>query len=249
MKGDVLSQRRNPIEIIRFEQVSLLYPSRTPVFFNLHYSFYSSEFYFLTGVSGAGKTSLMKLIYRALKPTDGHVMVFGRDISTLSGNDLALFRQKMGLVFQDCRLLPHLTALDNVALSLRISGSEKRRARSYAKELLNWVGLSEYENHYPDTLSDGQKQRVAIARAVITRPILLIADEPTGNLDDRTAYKLMLLLEELNKIGTTIIVATHNRRLVESFPHPELHLQQGQLTTHHHQQENQQSQQQARYGS
>jgi cell division transport system ATP-binding protein len=218
------------VEIIRFDQVSLYYPTGTPVFYNLNYSFYSGGFYFLTGASGAGKTSLMKLIYRGIKPSEGKVSVFGRDVVSLAAHELPLFRQKMGLVFQDCRLLPHLNALDNVALSMRISGVETQKARSYAKELLHWVGLGDHAEHFPETLSDGQKQRVGIARAVITRPLALLADEPTGNVDDRAAYKLMLLLEELNKIGTTIIVATHNRYLVESFAHPELHLHQGQLT-------------------
>ena len=224
-----MSQRRPPVEIIRFDQVSLYYPSGIPVFYNLSYSFYSSGFYFLTGASGAGKTSMMKLIYRDIKPTEGSVTVFGRDVASVNNSELPIFRQKMGLVFQDCRLLSHLTALDNVALALRVAGMDLKRARTYGKELLHWVGLGEHFNFLPESLSDGQKQRVGIARAVITRPLLLLADEPTGNVEDRAAYKLMLLLEELNKIGTTVIVATHNRTLVESFLHPEIHLAQGQL--------------------
>jgi cell division transport system ATP-binding protein len=226
-----LTQRRPPVEIIRFDRVSLYYPSGIPVFHNMSYSFNSGEFYFLTGVSGAGKTSLMKLIYKDLKPSQGTVTVFGRDITRISRSELPLFRQKIGLVFQDCRLMPHLNALDNVALALRITGMDLKRARTYAKELLDWVGLAEHCDFLPETLSDGQKQRVAIARAVITRPLILLADEPTGNVDDRAAYKLILLLEELNKIGTTIIVATHNKNLLEAFSHPELHLTQGQLSS------------------
>ncbi len=225
-----MSQRRSQVEIIRFDHVSLYYPSGAPVFYNLNFSFYSSGFYFLTGASGAGKTSMMKLIYRDLKPSEGLVTVFGRDVTSLSNAELPLFRQKMGLVFQDCRLLPHLSVLDNVALALRITGMDLKRARNYGKELLYWVGLGDHLNYLPNSLSDGQKQRVGIARAVITRPLLLLADEPTGNVDDKAAFKLMQLFEELNKIGTTILVATHNRSLVDSFSHPELHLSQGQLS-------------------
>ena len=225
-----MSQRRAPVEIIRFDQVSLGYPSGIPVLCNINCSLYTAGFYFLTGVSGAGKTSLMKLIYRDVKPSNGVLTVFGRDVAEISNCELPQFRQRMGLVFQDCRLLPHLNALDNVALALRVAGMDLKRARVYGKELLHWVGLGEHFDFLPASLSDGQKQRVGIARAVITRPLLLLADEPTGNVDDRAAYKLMLLLEELNKIGTTVVVATHNRALVESFSHPELHLARGELT-------------------
>lgn len=223
-------QRRSSVEIVKFEQVGLYYPEGKPVFYNLSYSFFAGSFYFLTGPSGVGKSSLLKLIYRGLRPSEGVISVFGRDVGTLSPAELPAFRQRMGLVFQDCRLLKHLTALDNVALALKVTGVDSRKSRSYAKELLHWVGLGDYLNHVPDALSDGQKQRVGIARAVITRPLLLLADEPTGNVDDTAAYKLMLLFEELNKIGTTVILATHDREIVSHFPYPELQLYQGQVT-------------------
>jgi cell division transport system ATP-binding protein len=229
----VAFQRRAHVEIIRFDQVSLYYPEGSPVFYNLNYSFFAGGFYFLTGPSGAGKSSLLKLVYRGIRPTEGAVRVFGRDVNTISGRELPLFRQRMGLVFQDCRLLNHLSALDNVALPMKITGVDVRRCRSYAKELLHWVGLSNQMGHLPDMLSDGQKQRVAIARAVITRPLLLLADEPTGNVDDAAAYKLMMLFEELNKIGTTIVMVTHNQGIVKAFPYPELQLNQGQIITQH----------------
>ncbi len=226
----MVSQRRNSVEIVRFDQVGLYYPTGHPVFYNLSYSLFSGAFYFLTGPSGVGKTSLLKLIYRGVKATEGMVRVFGRDVAKLNSVDLPLFRQRMGLVFQDCRLIDHLTALDNVALTMKVAGTDAKRARGYAKELLHWVGLGDHLHSYPPILSDGQKQRVAIARAVITRPLLLLADEPTGNIDEPAAYKLMLLFEELNKIGTTIVLATHNRGLVSTFSYPELQLYQGQLT-------------------
>lgn len=209
--------------------MGLYYPTGHAVFYDLNYSFFAGAFYFLTGPSGVGKTSLLKLIYRGLKASEGKVSVFGRDVNSLSGSELPNFRQRMGLVFQDCRLLDHLSTLDNVALALKITGTDTRRSRNYAKELLHWVGLGEHLNHLPAQLSDGQKQRAAIARAVITRPLLLLADEPTGNLDAHSAYRLMSLFEELNKMGTSIILATHNQALVSAFPYIELQLYQGQI--------------------
>lgn len=222
-------QRRHNVEIIKLENVALYYNTGTPVFYHLDFSFFKGGFYFLTGPSGAGKTSLLKLIYRDIRPSEGSIRVFGRDIGTLKPSELPAFRQRMGLVFQDCRLINHLSALDNVALALKISGADAKRSYNYAKELLHWVGLGDHLHYKPETLSDGQKQRVSIARAVITRPLLLLADEPTGNVDESSAYKLMLLFEELNKIGTTVIMATHNRGLTSSFKYPELQIYQGQL--------------------
>ncbi len=222
-------QRRQSVEIIKFDHVGLHYAPGHAIFYDLNYSFFAGTFYFLTGPSGAGKTSLLKLIYRAFKPSEGKVSVFGRDVTTLSTSELPNFRQRMGLVFQDCRLIDHLSVLDNVALALRISGTDTRRARDYAKELLHWVGLGDHLNHIPLQLSDGQKQRAAIARAVITRPLLLLADEPTGNLDVHSAHRLMSLFEELNKMGTSIVLATHNQALVSAFPYIELKLYQGQI--------------------
>ncbi|MCX7338550.1 MAG: ATP-binding cassette domain-containing protein [Alphaproteobacteria bacterium] len=222
------SARKN-VEVVKLDRVSLYYPQGTPIFYDLSYSFFAGGFYFLTGASGAGKTSLLRLIYRGVKATEGIVRVFGRDVSRLSSEELPLFRQKMGLVFQDCRLINHLTAVENVALAMRIVGNPPQRCFSYAKELLHWVGLGDHLNHLPSMLSDGQKQRIGIARAVITRPLLLIADEPTGNVDEAVAYKLMILFEEMNKVGTTVILATHNTGLVKSFSYPVLHLNQGQL--------------------
>ncbi len=229
--GDtVSSQKRNNVEVVKFERVGLYYETGRPVCFDLSFSFFTGGFYFLTGPSGAGKTSLLKLIYRDLRASEGMVKVFGKDVSKVSSSELPSFRQKMGLVFQDCRLINHLSAQDNVALAMKVAGTDLKKARVFAQELLHWVGLGDHLNHLPETLSDGQKQRVAIARAVITRPLLLLADEPTGNVDEAAAFKIMGLFEELNKIGTSIVMATHNRHLVSSFSYPELHLYQGQIT-------------------
>lgn len=217
-------------EVIRFDHVGVSYPTGHHVFFDLNFSFFANGFYFLTGASGAGKTTLLRLIYRALMPNDGVVTVFGKDLSKLSAKEEAIFRQKVGLVFQDCRLIPHLSSLDNVALPMKIAGNDLKKCRSYAKELLHWVGLGDHMHSNPNMLSDGQRQRVAIARSVITKPTLLLADEPTGNVDDETAFRIMTLFEELNKIGTTLIVATHNRQIVSQFAYPEIQLFQGQLS-------------------
>ena len=221
--------RRQSVELVRFDQVGLAYEGSNPVLNNLSHSFYIGSFTFLTGVSGAGKTSLLKLIYRGEKSTAGTVRVFGKDVAKLSSAELPQFRQRIGIVFQDCRLFEHLTVLDNVALVLKITGSEVRSARVYAKELLEWVGLGQHLTDYPTILSDGQKQRVAVARAVIGRPLMLLADEPTGNLDYESGYRLLRLFEELNKIGTTVVVATHNKNLIAEFSYPGLELYQGRL--------------------
>lgn len=221
--------RRQSVELVRFDQVGLVYSGGTPVLHGLSHSFHIGSFTFLTGVSGAGKTSLLKLIYRGEKSTEGTVRVFGKDVGKLSRAELPQFRQRIGIVFQDCRLFPHLTVLDNVALALKITGSDVKSARIYAKELLEWVGLGQHLMDCPAILSDGQKQRVAVARAVIGRPLMLLADEPTGNLDYESGYRLIRLFEELNKIGTTVVVATHNKNLIAEFSYPELELYQGRL--------------------
>lgn len=222
-------QNQRPVEVVRFEHTTLHYPGGHRIFRDLSKSFYAGSFYFLTGASGAGKTSLLKLIYRGIHPSDGAVRVFGRDIARLSPAEVPLLRQRIGLVFQDCRLIPHLTVMDNTALALRITGVDLRRARQHAIELLQWVGLEAHLRDYPATLSDGEKQRVAIARAIISRPLLLLADEPTGNVDETNAVKLMHLFEELNRMGTTVILATHNRALLTMRQYPEVHLYQGRL--------------------
>lgn len=224
-----MSQRWQSVEIVRLDNVSLRYGDGYPVLRNIHFSFQAGSFYFLTGPSGVGKTSLLKLVYGDLDPSEGRVFAFGRDLRGLSMSEMPLFRQRMGLVFQNCRLLSHLTVMDNVCLGLRILGTSLKRARTYAQELLDWVGLSTHMHEYPNALSDGQKQRVAIARAVITRPLLLLADEPTGNVDEEAAFKLMYLFEELNKMGTTVILATHNRAIINEFAYPELTLSRGAL--------------------
>lgn len=231
-KAILANPRPEMIEIVRFDQVGLRYPG-SQVLQNLSFSLRIGSFHFLTGVSGAGKTSLLKLIYRGIVPTHGTVKVFGKDVSRISATALPVFRQRIGLVLQDCRLLPHLSIVDNVALALTITGIKIGLARGRAVELLQWAGLGSHLRSNPTNLSDGQKQRVAIARAVITRPLILLADEPTGHLDHEAAMRLVHLFQELNRIGTTILLATHSRSLITEFPYAELHLYQGQLVVNH----------------
>jgi cell division transport system ATP-binding protein len=188
------------------------------------------SFHFLSGASGAGKSSLLKLIYLAHCPSHGLVTLFGHDTASASRRELALLRRRVGVVFQDFRLLEHLSVLDNVALPLKVSGEKPSRIKEHATELLSWVGLDDCIDALPRTLSGGQKQRVAIARAVISRPDLLLADEPTGNVDNAIAVRLLHLFEELNRLGTTVLIATHNESLMGQFDHKRYHLEGGELT-------------------
>jgi cell division transport system ATP-binding protein len=216
-------------EVVRFENVGLRYGLGPEVLQDLSFVLPAGSFHFLTGPSGAGKSTLLRLLYLSLKPTRGLISLFGRDIATTPRRHMPPLRRRIGVVFQDFRLLDHMTAFDNVALPLRVAGVREGEIQKHVAELLNWVGLKEHMNARPPTLSGGQQQRVAIARAVIGRPQLLLADEPTGNVDDRIAMRLMHLFDELNKLGTTVIVATHNEGLVRRFNHPCLHLENGRL--------------------
>ncbi len=169
------------------------------------------------------------MLYLALKPASGRASLFGRDVAGLTRAETATMRRRIGVVFQDFRLLGHLSAVDNVALPLRIAGTPEAELRKNTRELLSWVGLGQHLDALPATLSGGQQQRVAIARAVIGRPNLLLADEPTGNVDDSGAVRLMHLFEELNRLGTTVVIATHNEALVARFPHRQLRIEDGHL--------------------
>ena len=205
--------------MIKFEHVGLRYGVGPEVLSDVNFSLAPGSFHFLSGPSGAGKTSLMSLLYLGRYPTRGLMSMFGHNIGQLSRQDIKQIRQQIGIVFQDFRLLNHMSAFDNIALPLRISGQSEKEIKSNVEELMEWVGLAEQRHMLPNTLSGGQQQRVAIARAVITRPRLLLADEPTGNLDDEIGYRLMNLFDQLNRMGTTIIIASHNTALMEKFSH------------------------------
>lgn len=207
------------------------YDEGPEIFKGVTFNIEKSSFHFLTGPSGSGKSSLLRILYLGLKPTWGNLKLFGEDPLKMNTLTLPLLRQKLGVVFQEFKLLDHLNVVDNVSLPLRVRGIDAKRGHKQAQELLDWVGLGDCLRSYPSALSGGQKQRVAIARAVITRPQLLLADEPTGNVDDEMAMKLLYLFEELNKMGTAIIIATHNPRLLEKSSYPQLVIQEGTIMT------------------
>ena len=216
--------------VVRFENVGLRYGIGAEVLRDVSFELRPGSFHFLTGPSGAGKSSLLKLLYLAQRPTRGLISLFGEDVVTLRRSALPALRRRIGVVFQEFRLLNHLTAYENVALPLRIAGASDADVRSHVEELLSWVGLADRLHATPTTLSGGEQQRLAIARAVIGRPDVLVADEPTGNVDPDMAYRLMHLFYELNRLGTTTIVATHDAALIERVTHAQvLRLEKGEL--------------------
>ena len=205
-------------EIVHFDNVGLRYGTGKEVLTDVSFTLFSGRFYFLTGASGAGKTSLLKLLYLSQRPSRGLIRMFGTDAITLPREQLPTFRRRLGVVFQDFRLVQHLSAFDNVALPLRVAGVPEKDIVRPVNDMLEWVGLGDRSHARPATLSGGEQQRVAIARAVIGRPDMLIADEPTGNVDPDMAEKLLRLFEALNRLGTTVVVATHDIHLIQKMP-------------------------------
>jgi cell division transport system ATP-binding protein len=216
--------------MIRFEHVGLRYGVGPEILSDINFTLSPGSFHFLTGSSGAGKTSLLRLLYLGKGPSRGLQTMFGETVNGLNRHELSRFRQKIGVVFQDFRLLEHLSVFDNVALPLRIQKTSESETQQNVATLLEWVGLGDYMHALPYTLSGGQQQRVAVARAVVGKPRLLLADEPTGNLDDEIGMRLLNLFEQLNKQGTTIVIATHDHHLIERFKHPSLVLKEGRLS-------------------
>ena len=215
--------------MIRFENVGLRYGMGPEVLRDLSFHIPARSFQFLTGPSGAGKTSLIRLLFLSLRPTRGLIRVFGRDTATVSKTELPTLRRRIGVVFQDFRLLDHLTTYENVALPLRVLGRDESDYRHDVKELLRWVGLGERLDAFPPVLSGGEKQRVAIARALITQPEMLLADEPTGNVDPPLARRLLRLFIELNRLGTAVVIATHDIALMDQVDARRLVITDGRL--------------------
>lgn len=215
---------------VRFENVSFSYGDGPLVLRDVSFDLEPGTFHFLTGPSGAGKTSLLRLMYLAERPSGGAIRLFGRDTVSLSRLEAPVVRRRIGVVFQDFRLLPHLSAFDNVALPLRVASVGEAEIRQHVGELLAWVGLADAMDARPRTLSGGEQQRLAIARAVVARPDLLVADEPTGNVDDHNAARMMRLFQNAHHYGATVVVATHNAGLVARHGYPQLHLEAGRFS-------------------
>ncbi|MEQ8178449.1 MAG: cell division ATP-binding protein FtsE [Amphiplicatus sp.] len=216
--------------IVGFENVGLAYEGQPEILADLEFTLGEGEFRFLTGPSGAGKTSLLKLIYLAHRPTRGRLTLFGEDVTSAPREALPALRRRIGVVFQEFRLLDHLTAFENVALPMKVAGVNQNQYREDVRELLNWVGLGDRINARPPTLSGGEKQRVALARALVTKPDLILADEPTGNVDPVMGEKIMKLFVELNKLGAAVIVATHDLSLISALDKPTVVLREGRLS-------------------
>jgi len=216
--------------IVRFSGVGLRYGRAPEVLSDLTFDLAPGSFHFLTGASGAGKTTLLRLMQLDLRPTRGLISLFGRDVGRLKRSDLPFVRRRIGVVLHDRRLLDHLDAFENVALPLRLAG---RKVADYAAditELMAWVGLSDRVHAYPAALSSGEQQRLAIARAVVTRPDLLLADEPTGDVDHEMALRILRLFVELNRLGTTILIASHDEELIARSGKPVMRIEGGHLT-------------------
>ncbi len=215
--------------IVGFENVGLTYEDGADVLRSVNFALKDGEFRFLTGPSGAGKTSLLKLIYLALQPSRGRLTLFGEDVTNAPRDALPALRRRIGVVFQEFRLLNHLTAFENVSLPMRIAGVNQAHYREDVIELLTWVGLGDRMDAPPQTLSGGEKQRVALARALVSKPDLILADEPTGNVDPEMGEKIMKLFIELNRLGAAVVIATHDLHLVDALGKKSMRLEDGRL--------------------
>ncbi len=225
------SRRATPVAdddiVVEFRDVSLRFDDDGPILKDLNFQLPSGSFHFLTGPSGAGKTSLLKMIYLAQAPSEGEIDLFGETIRAGDRAQSAGLRRRLGIVFQDFRLLDHLNVFDNAALPLFVHGQAFKTYRDDVTELLTWVGLKNRMTAMPHVLSGGEKQRLAIARAVVTRPTLILADEPTGNIDYAMGLRIMRLFIELNRLGATVLIATHDESLVRASGMPVLELKDG----------------------
>lgn len=215
--------------VIRLQSVALKYGRGPDVLRDVSFHLRPGSFHFLTGPSGAGKTSLLKLLLMDIQPTTGALYLFNQDVSRITLAKRAQLRRRIGIVFQNFRLLDHLSTWDNVALPLRVIGKKEADYREDVTDLLQWVGLGDRMHGYPSVLSGGEQQRAAIARAVIGKPELLLADEPTGNVDPQMARRLLRLFIELNRLGTSVVIATHDHQLMRQFKAPRLELSDGHV--------------------
>ena len=222
--------RPAPTTILQLDGVSLRYDTAPSVLHGINLKLNTGSFHFLSGPTGAGKTSLLRLISLSLPPTSGSIRVFGREIDKINRDELAGLRQRIGVVFQDLRLLEHLSAFDNVALPLRINGADEDETVKFVADMLGWLGLGDKLESLPASLSMGQRQMVGIARAIVSKPRLLLADEPTSNIDAANAERLMSLFVQLHKLGATVVLATHSEALMDRYPYPVLRMVAGRLS-------------------
>ena len=215
--------------MIDLRQVSKTYPSGVKALDGVNLHINKGEFVFVVGHSGAGKSTLIKTLLREEKPDEGEIEVNGRDLVHMKSREIPYFRRTIGVVFQDFRLIPTMTVFDNVAFALQVTGVPRRYIRRRVPYVLDLLGLTDKYKHYPPELSGGEQQRVALARALVNNPDLLIADEPTGNIDPELSYNIVELLDEINKTGTTILMVTHEHELVSRFHHRTVMLENGRI--------------------
>ena len=215
--------------MIVFDAVTKVYEPNVVALSEVSFTIERSEFVFLVGASGSGKSTMIRLMIKELEPTDGRIIIGGRELARLKRKLIPLLRRNIGCVFQDFKLLPNRTAFENVAYALKVQGEPKREIRTKVPEVLNLVGLSHKMSSFPDELSGGEQQRVSIARAFVNHPPILICDEPTGNLDPDTSVGIMQLLYRINQTGTTIVMATHDREMVDKMRRRVIALEDGKL--------------------
>jgi cell division transport system ATP-binding protein len=215
--------------VIRLNGIGVKYEGGNHVLRDASFHLRPGSFHFLTGPSGSGKTTLLRLLFMSMQPTHGHIYVLGQDIGKVTPSRRAQLRRRIGIVFQDFRLLDHLSTWENVALPLRVTGKRVSDYKEDVTDLLQWVGLGDRMHSFPSVLSGGEKQRAAIARAVINKPELLLADEPTGNVDPQMARRLLRLFIELNRLGTSVVIATHDHQLMRQTKAPRLELHDGHV--------------------
>ena len=224
-----METKKKVIPIIAMDHVSKQYSTGVEALSDVSIRIHKGEFVFVVGKSGSGKSTFIKLLIKELNPTEGRIFVGGRQVTNLKRKQVSLYRRKIGVVFQDFRLLKNKTVFENVAFAQEIIGMTKRDIARNVPIMLEMVGLKGKEKMYPHELSGGEQQRVAIARALINQPTILLADEPTGNLDPKTAWDIMMLLEEVNKMGTTVVVVTHNNDVVDVMQKRVINLEDGVL--------------------
>ena len=230
LEVDDIPQQGTPV--ITFDRVTKVYPAQPgkPALDNVSLQIYPGEFVFLVGHSGSGKSTFVRLITRELKPTKGKIVIAGEDLGSMRNWKVPYLRRNIGCVFQDFKLLPNKTVFENVEFALEVIGKPRHVIRTQVPEVLRLVGLQDKLDKMPDQLSGGEQQRVSIARAIVNRPPLLICDEPTGNLDPQTSRGIMDLLERINRTGTTVVVATHDREMVDNMRRRVIALDRGHLT-------------------